>query len=294
MHFWKQKFHTTCLFQNSRFGNSSKCIFGSRSFARKSVANKGQKVFSNENQYDFGKKMSILIENISKNFGSFKALNGVNLEIKNGSLVGLLGPSGSGKSTLLRILAGLELPDSGRIWLEGQDATNIKLQDREIGFVFQNYALFPYLTISQNIAFGLDVKKINSNLKNKRVQELLKLMQLEKFGECYPNQLSGGQRQRVALARALAVEPKVLLLDEPFAALDAKIRKQLRSWLRDLHQQISVTTVFVTHDYSEAMELAQEIVLLEKGEILQIGTAQELSDHPRNEFVKQFLDLEIR
>lgn len=236
--------------------------------------------------------MSILVENISKNFGSFQALDRVNLEIKNGSLVGLLGPSGSGKSTLLRILAGLEKPDSGRIWLEGQDATKIKLQKREIGIVFQNYALFPQLNVYENIAFGLDVKEIPSNLKRKRVTELLKLMQLEKFGDCYPNQLSGGQRQRVALARALAVEPKVLLLDEPFAALDAKIRKQLRYWLRELHQQISVTTVFVTHDHSEAMELAQEIVILENGRILQIGTAQELSDHPTNTFVKKFLELE--
>jgi len=236
--------------------------------------------------------MSILVENISKSFGSFQALDRVNLEIKNGSLVGLLGPSGSGKSTLLRVLAGLDKPDSGRIWLEGQDATQMKLQEREIGFVFQNYALFPQLTVSENIAFGLDVKKINPILKKKRIQELLTLMQLEKFGDSYPSQLSGGQRQRVALARALAVEPKVLLLDEPFAALDAKIRKQLRSWLRELHHQISVTTVFVTHDHSEAMELAQEIVILENGKISQIGSAQELSDHPTNMFVRTFLELE--
>lgn len=236
--------------------------------------------------------MSILVENISKKFGSFQALDKVNLEIKNGSLVGLLGPSGSGKSTLLRILAGLEKPDSGRIWLEGKDATRIKLQEREIGLVFQNYALFPQLTVYENIAFGLDVKKIPYNLKKNRVHELLKLMQLENFGECYPNQLSGGQRQRVALARALAIEPKVLLLDEPFAALDAKIRKQLRYWLRELHQQISVTTIFVTHDHYEAMELAQEIVILENGKILQTGTAQELSDHPITPFVKNFLELE--
>jgi sulfate transport system ATP-binding protein len=236
--------------------------------------------------------MSILIENVSKTFGFFQALDRVNLEIKNGSLIGLLGPSGSGKSTLLRVLAGLEKPDSGRIWLEGQDATQMKLQEREIGFVFQNYTLFPQLTVSENIAFGLDVKKIDPLLKKKRVQELLMLMQLEKFGESYPNQLSGGQRQRVALARALAVEPKVLLLDEPFAALDTKIRKQLRSWLRELHHQISVTTVFVTHDHSEAMELAQEIVLLENGKIIQIGSAQELSDYPTNTFVRDFLELE--
>jgi sulfate transport system ATP-binding protein len=167
----------------------------------------------------------------------------------------------------------------------------MKLQDREMGFVFQNYALFPHLTVFENIAFGLDVKTIDSTLKKQRVQEFLTLMQLEKFENCYPNQLSGGQRQRVALARALAVEPKVLLLDEPFAALDAKIRKQLRSWLRELHNKISVTTVFVTHDHSEAMELAHEIVILDEGKILQLGTAQELSDYPTNHFVETFLEL---
>lgn len=236
--------------------------------------------------------MSILVENISKSFGQFQALDRVNLEIKNSSLVGLLGPSGSGKSTLLRVLAGLEQPDSGRIWLEGQNATNLDLQKREIGFVFQNYALFPHLTVFENISFGLDVRNIELDLKKRRVQDLLKLIQLEKFSDRYPNQLSGGQRQRVALARALAVEPKVLLLDEPFAALDAKIRKQLRYWLRDLHHEISVTTVFVTHDHQEAMELAHEIVILDQGKIAQIGTAQEISDHPANEFVKKFLELE--
>jgi sulfate transport system ATP-binding protein len=235
--------------------------------------------------------MSILVENISKKFGSFQALERINLEIKQGSVVGLLGPSGSGKSTLLRVIAGLEKPNSGRIWLHGQDATSMKLQDREIGFVFQNYALFPHLTVSENIAFGLDVKAIESTLKIHRVQELLNLMQLEKFAKCYPNQLSGGQRQRVAVARALAGEPKVLLLDEPFAALDAKIRKQLRSWLRELNQHLSVTTVFVTHDHSEAMEVAQEIVLLDKGKIVQLGTPEELCDYPTNQFVKTFLEL---
>jgi sulfate transport system ATP-binding protein len=223
--------------------------------------------------------MSILVENISKTFGNYQALSQVNLEIKNGSLVGLLGPSGSGKSTLLRILAGLEMPDSGRIWLEGQDATKFPLQQREIGFVFQNYALFPHLTVAKNISFGLDIRNIDINLKKQRVQELLQLVQLEKFSDRYPNQLSGGQRQRIALARALAVEPKVLLLDEPFAALDAKIRKQLRSWLRTLHQQISVTTVFVTHDHQEAMELAHEIVILDDGRILQVGSAHEIIDY---------------
>lgn len=223
--------------------------------------------------------MSILVENVSKTFGTYQALSQINLEIKNGSLVGLLGPSGSGKSTLLRILAGLEIPDSGRIWLEGQDATKFPLQQREIGFVFQNYALFPHLTVAKNISFGLDVRNIDITLKKQRVNELLQLVQLEKFADRYPHQLSGGQRQRIALARALAVEPKVLLLDEPFAALDAKIRKQLRSWLRTLHQQIPVTTVFVTHDHQEAMELAQEIVLLENGRIRQVGNAHEIIEY---------------
>lgn len=236
--------------------------------------------------------MSILVENISKHYNTFQALDRVNLEIKNGSLVGLLGPSGSGKSTLLRVMAGLEHSDSGRIWLEGQDATSLSLQQREIGFVFQNYALFPHLNVAQNISFGLDIRNIDSDLKNQRVQELLQLVQLEKFATRYPHQLSGGQRQRVALARALAVEPKVLLLDEPFAALDAKIRKQLRYWLRSLHHQISVTTVFVTHDYQEAMELAHEIVILDRGRIIQTGTAQEIIDYPANNFVKNFLEIE--
>jgi sulfate transport system ATP-binding protein len=235
--------------------------------------------------------MSILIENISKRFENFHALNHINLEIKNGSLVALLGPSGSGKSTLLRILAGLENPDTGRIWLEGQDTTQLPLQKREIGFVFQNYALFPHLTVAENIAFGLEIRNIDILQKKQRVQELLQLMQLDHFIERYPSELSGGQKQRVALARALAVEPKVLLLDEPFAALDAKIRKQLRQWLRNLHQHISVTTVFVTHDHIEAFELAHEIVVLENGNIVQIGSPQEIIDHPANEFVKSFVDI---
>ena len=234
--------------------------------------------------------MSILVENVSKTFGNYKALTQVNLEIKNGSLVGLLGPSGSGKSTLLRILAGLEIPDSGRIWLQGQDSTGLSLQEREIGFVFQNYALFPHLTVSKNISFGLDIRNIDFSLKKQRVHELLQLVQLENFADRYPHQLSGGQRQRIALARALAVEPKVLLLDEPFAALDAKIRKQLRSWLRTLHQQISVTTVFVTHDHQEAMELAHEIVILDNGRILQVGSAHEIIDYSSSISTHSFLN----
>lgn len=235
--------------------------------------------------------MSILIENVSKRFNKFIALNQVNLEIKNGSLVALLGPSGSGKSTLLRILSGLEEPDAGRIWLHGFNTTALKLQEREIGFVFQNYALFPHMTIEQNIQFGLNVRNVETWISNQRVYELLQLMQLEQYANKYPHQLSGGQRQRVALARALAIEPKVLLLDEPFSALDPKIRKQLRDWLRNIHKEIPVTTVFVTHDHIEAFELAQEIVVLNKGRISQIGTPQELIDSPSNNFVKEFLQL---
>lgn len=236
--------------------------------------------------------MSILVENVSKTFGTFQALKRVNLEIKNGSFVALLGPSGSGKSTLLRIVAGLEDPDSGRVWLSGQDATHIQLQQREIGFVFQNYALFPHLTVAENISFGLDIRNIDESLKKQRVYELIQLIQLERFAHRYPNQLSGGQRQRVALARALAIEPKVLLLDEPFAALDAKIRKQLRHWLRTLHNHLSLTTVFVTHDHQEALELAHEIVVLDNGHIVQIGNPQEIIDHPANLFIKNFVDVE--
>jgi sulfate/thiosulfate transport system ATP-binding protein len=236
--------------------------------------------------------MSILVENVSKTFGTFQALKRVNLEIKNGSFVALLGPSGSGKSTLLRIVAGLEDPDSGRVWLSGQDATHIQLQQREIGFVFQNYALFPHLTVAENISFGLDIRNIDESLKKQRVYELIQLIQLERFAHRYPNQLSGGQRQRVALARALAIEPKVLLLDEPFAALDAKIRKQLRHWLRTLHNHLSLTTVFVTHDHQEALELAHEIVVLDNGHIVQIGNPQEIIDHPVNLFIKNFVDVE--
>ena len=247
------------------------------------------------------------IRNLHKRYGQLEVLKGISLTARDGDVISILGSSGSGKSTFLRCINLLENPHQGQILVAGEelklkaaksgelvaaDGKQINRLRSEIGFVFQNYALFPQLSVSENIAFGLDVKKIDSNLKKTRVQELLKLMQLEKFGDCYPNQLSGGQRQRVALARALAVEPKVLLLDEPFAALDAKIRKQLRSWLRELHHQISVTTVFVTHDHSEAMELAQEIVILEKGKILQIGSAQELSDHPTNSFVENFLELE--
>lgn len=215
--------------------------------------------------------MSILVENISKNFGNFKALDHVNLEIKTGSLVALVGASGSGKSTLLRIIAGLEKPDQGRIWLSGRNTTFLSIQEREIGYVFQNYALFKHLTVYQNIAFGLDIRNINSATRDIRVRQLLELIQLEKLANRFPNQLSGGQRQRVALARALAIEPKVLLLDEPFGALDIKVRKELRNWLRSLHSEVPVTTVFVTHDHNEAITVANEIVVFKGGRVEELN-----------------------
>nr|WQA10892.1 cysA [Streptosarcina sp. YL-2023a] len=234
--------------------------------------------------------MSILVENLSKKFASFHALNQVNLEIKTGSLVALVGPSGSGKSTLLRIIAGLDKPDKGRIWLAGRDATYLSIQEREIGFVFQNYALFKHMTVYENIAFGLDIRSNNFTTLSNRVNQLLQLIQLENLADRYPNQLSGGQRQRVALARALAIEPKVLLLDEPFGALDIKVRKELRNWLRHLHEEVSVTTVFVTHDQQEAMEVANEIVVFQKGCVEQMGNPQDIYDHPATPFVMSFMD----
>jgi sulfate transport system ATP-binding protein len=233
--------------------------------------------------------VGIVVENVSKQFGSFKAVDQVSLEIQSGSLVALLGPSGSGKSTLLRLIAGLELPDSGKIWLTGNDATNQSVQERNIGFVFQHYALFKHLTVRQNIAFGLDIRKAPKNRVKARVEELLDLVQLSTLGDRYPSQLSGGQRQRVALARALAVEPKVLLLDEPFGALDAKVRKDLRAWLRRLHDEVHVTTVFVTHDQEEAMEVSDEIVVMNKGMVEQIGTPAQIYDHPATAFVMSFI-----
>lgn len=220
--------------------------------------------------------MSILIENLSKKYGKFSVLDSVNLEIKTGSLVALVGPSGSGKSTLLRVIAGLDIPDSGRVWLTGRDTTFLSVQEREIGFVFQNYALFKHMNVYENISFGLTIRGSNPLTISNRVNELLKLIRLEKFAKKYPNQLSGGQRQRVALARALAIEPKVLLLDEPFGALDIKVRKDLRNWLRILHQQVSVTTVFVTHDQQEALEVANEIIVFEKGRVQQIIKPQDV------------------
>ncbi|GAB4319674.1 MAG: TOBE-like domain-containing protein [Leptolyngbyaceae cyanobacterium] len=233
--------------------------------------------------------MGIVVEDVSKQFGSFQAVSHINLKIESGSLVALLGPSGSGKSTLLRLISGLETPDSGRIWLTGEDATYQSVQDRNIGFVFQHYALFKHLTVRKNIAFALELRKTPAKKIKARVDELLELVQLQGLGDRYPSQLSGGQRQRVALARALAVEPKVLLLDEPFGALDAQVRKGLRAWLRRLHDEVHVTTVFVTHDQEEAMEVADEIVIMNKGKIEQIGTPAEIYDHPATAFVMSFI-----
>ncbi|MFQ4141397.1 sulfate/molybdate ABC transporter ATP-binding protein [Chlorogloeopsis sp. ULAP02] len=233
--------------------------------------------------------MGIVVENVSKHFGSFKAVDRVSLEIKSGSLVALLGPSGSGKSSLLRLISGLEVPDSGRIVLTGKDATYQSVQERNIGFVFQHYALFKHMTVRQNIAFGLEIRKVAKAKAKRRVEELLELVQLGGLGDRYPSQLSGGQRQRVALARALAPEPEVLLLDEPFGALDAKVRKDLRAWLRRLHDEVHVTTVFVTHDQEEAMEVSDEIVVMNKGRVEQIGTPADVYDHPATAFVMSFI-----
>lgn len=233
--------------------------------------------------------MSILIENISKNFNNFQVLNYVNLEVKTGSLVALVGPSGSGKSTLLRIIAGLDFPNEGRIWLGGKNCTFFSVQERDIGFVFQNYSLFNTMNVFENIAFGLNIRSTHSTTISNRVKQLLQLIQLDKFANRYPNQLSGGQKQRVALARALAVNPKILLLDEPFGALDFKVRKELRNWLRYLHEEVSVTTVFVTHDQQEALEVADEIVIFQQGQIEQIGNPKDVYDYPANLFVKQYI-----
>ncbi len=233
--------------------------------------------------------MGILVDHVSKAFGSFQAVDQVSIEIKTGSLVALLGPSGSGKSTLLRLIAGLELPDSGRIFLTGRDATYESVQKRGIGFLFQHYALFKHLNVRQNIAFGLEIQKQPKARIRSRVDELLDLVQLHGLSERYPSQLSGGQRQRVALARALALEPQVLLLDEPFGALDAKVRKDLRSWLRNLHDTVHVTTVFVTHDQEEAMEVSDNIVVMNEGRVEQVGSPAELYDNPATPFVMSFI-----
>ena len=232
-----------------------------------------------ENRYGGEKKraaMSILIENISKKFGKFEVLDHINLEIKTNSLVALVGGSGSGKSTLLRIIAGLEGPTDGRIWLAGKNSASLSIQEREIGFVFQNYALFTHMTVYENIAFGLTLRHLPRSRIETRIHQLLHLIQLEGFAKSYPAQLSGGQRQRVALARALATEPKVLLLDEPFGALDIKVRKELRTWLRHLHERLSLTTLFVTHDHREAVEVAHEVIVFERGHVKQVNQPKEM------------------
>jgi sulfate transport system ATP-binding protein len=233
--------------------------------------------------------MGISAQHISKRFGDFVALDDVGLDVDSGRLTALLGPSGGGKSTLLRIIGGLEDPDSGTVHIDGVEATGIPAQRRNVGFVFQHYAAFKHLTVYRNVAFGLEIRKRPSAEIRRRVHELLDLVHLGQFADRLPSQLSGGQRQRMALARALAVEPKVLLLDEPFGALDAKVRKELRDWLRRLHDEVHVTTVFVTHDQEEALEVSDELVVINKGRVEQTGSPNDLYDHPANDFVMGFL-----
>ena len=233
--------------------------------------------------------MSIDITGVTKKFGDFVALDDVNVSIPTGQLTALLGPSGGGKSTLLRIIAGLDSADQGTISIEGTDATRLPPQKRNVGFVFQHYAVFKHMSVAKNVAFGLEIRKKPKAEVVQRVDELLKLVHLSQFAHRMPSQLSGGQRQRMALARALAVEPTVLLLDEPFGALDAKVRKELRDWLRRLHDEVHVTTVFVTHDQEEALEVADEIVVINEGRVEQIGSPDQLYDEPANDFVMGFL-----
>lgn len=233
--------------------------------------------------------MSIDITGISKSYGDFVALENINLSLPKGQLTALLGPSGGGKTTLLRIIAGLESPDAGSVVIEGKDATRLPVQKRNVGFVFQHYAAFKHLSVARNVAFGLEIRKRPKDEIAARVDELLRLVHLSQFSHRLPAQLSGGQRQRMALARALAVEPTVLLLDEPFGALDAKVRKELRDWLRRLHDEVHVTTVFVTHDQEEALEVADEIVVINEGRVEQVGSPDQLYDEPANDFVMGFL-----
>ena len=237
--------------------------------------------------------MGIEIRNVSKQFGAFQALGDVSLDIEAGELVALLGPSGCGKTTLLRIIAGLETPDQGSILFSGEDTTDVHVRERQVGFVFQHYALFRHMTVFENVAFGLRVKprglRPSETQIKEKVHSLLSLVQLDWLADRFPSQLSGGQRQRIALARALAVEPKVLLLDEPFGALDAKVRKELRRWLRRLHDDLHVTSIFVTHDQEEALEVADRVVLMNAGKVEQIGSPQEVWDHPASPFVYGFL-----
>ncbi|WP_370690007.1 sulfate/molybdate ABC transporter ATP-binding protein [Fluviicoccus sp.] len=237
--------------------------------------------------------MSIEVKNISKRFGNFVALDNLSLEFPTGELVALLGPSGCGKTTLLRIIAGLESADAGDVYLEGENASDAHVRERQVGFVFQHYALFRHMSVYDNVAFGLRMKPKKIRPKEpeirKKVMDLLKLVQLDWLADRYPSQLSGGQRQRIALARALAVEPRVLLLDEPFGALDAKVRKELRRWLRQLHDELHITSIFVTHDQEEALEVADRVVLMNKGRVEQLGSPDEVYDHPATPFVYGFL-----
>lgn len=233
--------------------------------------------------------MSIEVRGVGKRYGDFVALDDINVSLPTGQLTALLGPSGGGKSTLLRIIAGLESADGGSVEIEGVDATKLPPQKRNVGFVFQHYAVFKHMTVAKNVAFGLEIRKRPKAEVKAKVAELLELVHLSQFAHRLPSQLSGGQRQRLALARALAVEPSVLLLDEPFGALDAKVRKELRDWLRRLHDEVHVTTVFVTHDQEEALEVADEIVVINEGRIEQIGTPDQLYDEPANDFVMGFL-----
>jgi sulfate transport system ATP-binding protein len=233
--------------------------------------------------------MAIEVENVSKRFGTFSALEDICIRVADGALTALLGPSGSGKSTLLRVIAGLEEPDTGSVRIGGADVTHVPARKRGVGFVFQHYAPFKHMTVADNVGFGLSVRRRPKEQIKARVQELLALVRLDGLAARYPSQLSGGQLQRMALARALAVEPSVLLLDEPFGALDAQVRAELRAWLRRLHDEIHVTTIFVTHDQEEAMDVAEQIVLMDKGRIEQAGTPRELYESPRNEFVMSFI-----
>jgi sulfate/thiosulfate transport system ATP-binding protein len=235
----------------------------------------------------------IEVRNIQKTFGTFQALKGIDLQVETGELVALLGPSGSGKTSLLRIIAGLEAPDNGNVLFYGQDATLQSVKDRKVGFVFQHYALFKHMSVFENVAFGLNVKtgkdKLSKSEIKGKVSEMLELVQIDWLADRYPSQLSGGQRQRIALARALIIEPKVLLLDEPFGALDAKVRKELRRWLRRLHHDMRITSLFVTHDQEEALEVADRVVIMDHGTIAQVGSPEMVYDYPATPFVYEFL-----
>ena len=232
---------------------------------------------------------SIQVRGLTKSFGSFRAVDDVTFEAAEGTITALLGPSGSGKSTVLRMIAGLEQPDSGSVWVAGEELTEASVQDRRLGFVFQHYALFRHMTVRKNVAFGLSVRRVDKATQRERVEELLELVGLAPFGDRYPDQLSGGQRQRVALARALAPRPQVLLLDEPFGALDARVRQELRAWLDHLHRELGVTSLFVTHDQEEALELANEIVVMNHGRVEQVGPADAIYNQPATPFVAAFV-----